>query len=268
MKLGLGLSLGTQSSGVSYEAEATAYFAAMSVAPDDTRKGHLNTLIASLKTAGVWAKLDWLCIHAAHDEQAGRVNAVDPTEVATAVNSPTFTTDRGFTGNGSSSYLNSGWNPTSGTHVFAQNSANIGVWGGTDVVATGQTELGNIYARLNSAYDATRISVATQNTGALVTPGGTPTSIGHLMGSRTGASALQYYKNGSAYGSALTTASIAVPNSPMLICAYNTNTGGLAGPSQYTTRRIQATHWGAALDGTEAAALYNALSTYMTAVGA
>lgn len=266
--ISLGLGLNQSGGGVSYEDEATAYFAAMSVAPDDTRKGHINTLVASLKTAGVWSKLDWLCLHAAHDAQAGLINLVDPTEIATNVNSVSFATDAGYTGNGSTSYLNSGWNPTVGSHQFAQNSAHIGVWGGTNVVATNQTSAGNNVARLNTAYDATRISVATNNSsGTLITPGGTPTSIGHLMGARTGAAALQYYKNGAIYGSAQTTASTAPANGAIFICAYNSNTSGGAFAAQYTTRQIQITHWGSSLSGAEVSDLYNALSVYRTAIG-
>ena len=50
------------------------------------------------------------------------------TLTASLVNSPTFTTDRGFTGNGSTSYLDSGYNVSTGGGVYAQDSAHMGVY--------------------------------------------------------------------------------------------------------------------------------------------
>ena len=149
--------------GVSYEAEALTYFAAMSVAPDDTRKGHLNTLIASLKTAGVWAKLDGLYIMAAHDAQAARVNAVNPASVATANGTITFTTDRGYAGNGTTGYLNTGFNPTTApSPKYARNSAHMGAWSRTAVNAGVEIGVDITWDDLKSRYDA--VLVATGST--------------------------------------------------------------------------------------------------------
>src|SRR5215213_2374639 len=98
--------------GVAYEAETTAIVAAMTSAPDATRQGQINTLVAALKTAGVWTKMDVLYILAAHHEQAGRVNWKNPgTLTASLISTPTFTTDRGYTSNGTSTSLNTGYNP-------------------------------------------------------------------------------------------------------------------------------------------------------------
>jgi hypothetical protein len=94
--------------GVSYDADAEAYFAAMSVEPDATRKGLLNDLIVGLKADSVWTKITWLSVLAAHDAQAARVNIKTPAQVATAINSPTFTTDLGYAGDGATSYLDTG----------------------------------------------------------------------------------------------------------------------------------------------------------------
>jgi hypothetical protein len=85
--------------GVSFDSDALAAFAAMDVEPSDSRKLLYNDLIVSLKDAGVWSKLTWLCMFAAHDDQAGLVNLINPTlEAAVGTVMPTFTTDRGFRG--------------------------------------------------------------------------------------------------------------------------------------------------------------------------
>ena len=64
----------------------------MSVQPTNARKALIDALITSLKSAGVWAKLDVLWIPAAHDSQAGRLNWKSPgTFTLAEVSSPTFT---------------------------------------------------------------------------------------------------------------------------------------------------------------------------------
>lgn len=76
----------------------------------------INTLIASLKTfttafgVSLWDRLDCLYIPAAHDPQAARINWKNPAQIATVVGSPTFTTDRGYSGVTGSSYINTGLN--------------------------------------------------------------------------------------------------------------------------------------------------------------
>lgn len=259
LSLSLVLSMGAPAP---YTPEATAYFAAMSVQPDATRKGQLNTLIAALKAGGVWSKLDWLTIHAAHDEQAARVNMVAPGEVAAVGVAPTFTTDRGHTGNGTTQYLSTGWNPTVGTHQFVQDNAHLGVWNGLDIA--GGFDLGATNARLGAStttlsWRANQASNATSAT----TAGG----IGHSMWCRTGASAADLYRNAVAVGSTAI-ASAAPANAELLLLANNSSTTGTITPASFCTRRIQAAHWGSQLTAGEVTALYNALATYMTAVGA
>jgi hypothetical protein len=107
----------------SYSAEATALFAQMSSQPNATRKGHIDTLITAMKTASIWTKFDFLYVMAAHDEQAGRLNWISPgTNTLTAVNSPTFTADQGFLGNGSNAHLTTGI-AMNGTTLHTQNDA-------------------------------------------------------------------------------------------------------------------------------------------------
>ncbi|SCY69259.1 hypothetical protein SAMN05660666_02502 [Novosphingobium aromaticivorans] len=250
----------------SYSAEATAYFAAMSVQPDATRKSALDTLIASLKSAGVWAKLDWLTVHAAHDEQAARVNAVNPAQVASVGVAPTFTTDRGYTGNGTTQYLNTGWNPSSAGGKFTQNDCFMGMWAGTDVTSGAQYDCGNSNATINGRSGAT--SPITAQSAASSTPTlPVSTSIGFTSFTRTSSTAGVAYKNGASMG-AISSTSTTLRNASFLICAANSSTTGTVTAANFSTRRNQALCWGQGLSGAEQLALYNALATYMTAVGA
>ena len=266
--MAFGLSLGFMglgsrgAGGPAYDLASSAYFAAMSVEPDDTRKGHLDALITGLKDDGIWTKLDWLMICAAHDEQAGRINAVNPAQEASVPAAPTFTTDRGFTGNGTTDYLNSGWNPTTASSPkYVQNSAHMGVWVGTNVFAN-QADVGAARAFLNSrAFSG--MSVYPNSTGQATTALPSATSIGHSLWTRRGSTEVEKYKDGASIATPAITSS-ALLNANFFIGAYS-NAGT---PTWLSTRRIQAVHWGSQLSDAEALAIYNRLATYMTAVGA
>ena len=256
--------------GVSYEAEALTYFAAMSVAPDDTRKGHLNTLIASLKTAGVWAKLDGLYIMAAHDAQAARVNAVNPASVATANGTITFTTDRGYAGNGTTGYLNTGFNPTTApSPKYARNSAHMGAWSRTAVNAGAEIGvacgLGTPATAqiLSNVFGSSR--VYTNNGNSVIAFANSPTT--HICWSRTGSNTAPYYSNAALQGTDVN-GSVVLANAEFLISAQNQSTTGTVTPGAYCQNQIMFTHFGQSLSGAEVTAMYNALSAYKTAVGA
>jgi hypothetical protein len=89
--------------------QSETLFAAMSVQPNSSRQDLYNTAIDGLVTAGIWDKGRLIYGCAAHDEQAGRLNWKTPgSNTLTAVNSPTFTTDRGFKGDDVSAHLDSG----------------------------------------------------------------------------------------------------------------------------------------------------------------
>ncbi len=246
----------------SYAPETTAYLAAMAVQPGLARAALLDALIVGLKADGLWAKLDWLMICAAHDEQAGRINAANPAQIASAPVAPTFTTDRGFTGNGSTQYLNSGFDPASGSQKFTQNDAHMGVWIGTNVQSSAQFDLGNTRATIvtrTSGGLQVRHNNATGVTKAL----GAATSVGHSVWTRTGATASEMFKEGASIGTD-TAASVNPTTGGFLICAAS-NSGT---PGSFSTRRVQAAHWGSKLASGEVAMIRTRLAAYMSAVGA
>ena len=71
-----------------------------------------NNLIIALKSAGVWAKLDTFCVWATDgDSDFALVDWIRLSNY-TAVNSPTFTSNQGYAGNGTTSYIDSNFNPS------------------------------------------------------------------------------------------------------------------------------------------------------------
>ena len=100
-------------------------------APSAAQQTLQNTLVEDLKTAGVWSKLDALYIMANDgSSDFGRLNWASPSAFELSeVSSPTFTSNQGFTGNGSSSTLDSGINMGVDTTQFNQSTLN-GSFGG------------------------------------------------------------------------------------------------------------------------------------------
>jgi hypothetical protein len=257
---------------VSYDADAVAYFTAMSVAPDTARKAVINTLVLSLKTgatsgSNIWAKLDALWLLAAHDEQAGKLNAVTPASftITTGGGAPSFTTDRGFTTDGVDDYLNTNLNVSTQATKFLQNSAAHGVW----VRSTGQHANsgwgefdGTDGAMINPRNPSNGMFFRT-NQGASVSQasGTTASSAGFWAGNRSASNATQAYKNGAALTiTNATTASTTKNSLTMKI--------GTANASTYAALEASAAFVGGSLTAAEHLDLYNALAAYMTAIGA
>lgn len=109
-----------------YGIEALRLFEAMTVKPDGRRKALIADTIKALQASGVWNQQDAVYFMAAHDAQAARLNWKNPSLFAmTAVNSPTFTRDRGYQGDGATSYLNTNLSSTTAGINFSQNNASF-----------------------------------------------------------------------------------------------------------------------------------------------
>jgi hypothetical protein len=78
--------------------------------PDSARKTAINNLISGLKSDGIWSELDSFKMYAAHEEASALLNWKAPSSnPSIKVGTPTFTIDKGFTGNGTNGYLRSGF---------------------------------------------------------------------------------------------------------------------------------------------------------------
>jgi len=87
-----------------------------------------NQLVLDLKAAGIWSKLDTLAIFATDGSSDFALIDWKRLSLYTAVNSPTFTSNGGFTGNGTSSYIDSNFRPTIGTNNYILNNAGRFFW--------------------------------------------------------------------------------------------------------------------------------------------
>lgn len=246
-----------------HHAEAIALIAAMATPPSSGRQQAITTCIGSLKAAGVWSKLDLLYVLAAADSQAAGLNWLNPSTFAlSAVSSPTFTTDRGYTGNGTSSYLDTGWDIATNGVTATLNSAHIGAYcfgTGSLVVNdfTTGTAVNNVCAirtmsGTNGGGKVNSTSIINTSALARVAPF-------HMLVARRDAVTTLMFTNGAPDASA-SIASTSLSSSDLNF--FRSNTTG------FSDRSISAGHIGGGLSDADAAALYSALHAYMVSVGA
>jgi hypothetical protein len=256
---------------VAIDADAWAWIVAMTVTPPFARQTLINTLVGSLKTAGVWSKLDALYLLAAHDAQAARLNAKAPGSfVLTAVSSPVFTVDAGYKGTGLGStaggYLSSTFAPSTAGGQWALNSAHMGVYVRTACSSVTTVQAAEVGVSSGaSAYIFTKhatagnISTALDDATISSTAAGTPNGLGHFCTSRTASTGYAKYHEGVAQAAATVT-STGLPAASVSILR--------ATPTTYSDAELCAAHWGAGLTATEAGDLRTAVHTYLAAVGA
>jgi hypothetical protein len=93
--------------------------------PSEEQKVKQNNFVIALKNLGIWDDLDILYVFATDgDSDFATLNWKAPASFqASKVSSPTFTANQGFTGNGSSAYLDTGWAPDPDGVNYTQNDA-------------------------------------------------------------------------------------------------------------------------------------------------
>lgn len=251
--------------GGSFLPQALALFARFTTPPTLLRKTQINTLIGSLISAGVWGKLDGLYLMAAADSQAARLNWVQNAYNLIPVNSPAFTADRGYAGDGSTSYLNTNFVPATAGGHYAQDSAHLLVVDRTARAANNFAQLGcidavssHIRTRLTGDFFLGNVNEATN---AVIT---NTNSDGRFITNRVDASTVRLYRNGSLLGTA-SVASNGLNTHSFFICGVSSASGTLFLPS---SDQLSCAGFGASLSPSEAAAYDAALSTYLSAVGA
>lgn len=249
-------------------AETTALLAQMTTQPNAARKSRIDALIVGLKTDGIWSKLDALWVMAAHDAQAARLNWMNPTGTTlTEVNSPAFDIDQGYTGDGTSARLDTGYIPSTDGVNLTQNSGCFGVWvnkagssaftayggarnenGGGTFSITSVTRAANgsgWYAYLNNDSSVTATTASENATGLLCVNRDTTTLAAH--------------RNSTEEASASKSSTYNLPRQLRLLAEDNRGTIG-----SHSDGQISFSWVGGSLTATERSNLYTRLNTYMT----
>ena len=95
--------------------------------PSADQQAKQNSLLVSLKTIGVWNKLDVFYVFAQNGGSAfGTLNWKNPNaNQSTLVNAPTFVSNGGLMGNGTSSYIDTNYNPSTQGVQYTLNNASM-----------------------------------------------------------------------------------------------------------------------------------------------
>lgn len=247
-----------------FETETDALIARLSPAPDATHKLQINTLIAALKSASVWSKLDGFYLNCM--ASAGQIteNWVSSSYDQTN-NSGTFTANSGVAGNGSTAYESSTFNPsTATTPNFQRDSAHLWAYS----LSTGTSDGSGTYEVGSTGPSGWALSTGRSDQGDAPRGGINASFVnypvqanckGMYVLSRTGASAIGMYKDGSSIGTDTSTTTGAPGNFTMAALRYNTF---------YSSKPLAGWGFGGGLTGADVSAMSSAIATYLTARGA
>jgi hypothetical protein len=249
---------------VTLDSAADAVISAFTTEPSVERKLAINDLVVRLKGTTIWAKLDALYLLAAHESAAALINWKNPgTFNMTAGGAPTFTADSGYTTDGVDDYLSTNFNPATAGGSFAQNSACFGIWSGTSAGSNSSKAGwydGTDGITINPHTTGNEMQVRINQGTVLQSAFGSVTDgVGLYVGNRSGASAVQAYRNGASITTA-TTASTALNSAAIRL-------GGITA-SSFAALTFRAAVIGGSLSSSEQSDLYNFILEYLRQVGA
>jgi lysophospholipase L1-like esterase len=245
--------------------ELITYITGLATPLGSIQKGLLNTLLGSVKSGlGItnWSEVfDVFYVFAGETSESALKNLVKNAHHATLVNAPVFTAGRGFAGNGTSSYINTNYNPSTQAVNYLLNSAAIGLFSNTGAASTSLDMGARTTSTTNRIVLATRYNDAFLghlNTSNVAAGFANTNGSGNYIITRTGANVQEDYLNGVNVKSE-TDASTALPNTNIVIGAMNT-----AGTiSLYSARQYSFAYAGRGLSQAEVLVVKNALANYL-----
>lgn len=151
-----------------------------------------NQLLVDLKSAGIWSRLDTFAMFATDGSSSFAL--IDWKRLVTYTNnSSTFSTNGGFTTNGTNGFINTNFNPFTGTFNYVRDNASRSFWVDNRTVATYFEGLTN--ANANATYNGSAldqlINQGVTNLNALTDMG----SDGFKSINRTSSTAVEIFNN-------------------------------------------------------------------------
>jgi hypothetical protein len=247
-------------------AELTTYTTGLTTALSDSQLRNLDTFIASVKTGLSITNLsdafDTIYVLAGETSESSLRNLVKNAHHATAVNSPTFAKYEGFTGNGTTSYINTNYNPATEADNYALNASAIGIYNRTgvqaavnDIGAVNASGIGvtlNVTALLDNS--SVRHNSDLHNTLNNI-------RLGMKISSRSNNASIVYYENKTAQNEYIASSSIYSGNI-YILCRNNNGS-----PSAYSSNQLSFAFLGKDLTSTNVGKIVDAFEVYMDANG-
>lgn len=247
-----------------YSAETQQYFNRLAVLPGSDTLIKIAEFIDSLKQNGTWLKIDemWLL---ANKTSANALVGLKNKKNCVSVNSPSFSIYRGFTSNGTTSYLSTQFNLGTEGVNYTQNSASIGVYSRTNASDLGLHDMGCVNSGTDRVFLQSRSG--TNFAGRINDADGdvisNSDSRGFFIINRSGGSATQYYKNGTNLKNG-TTSSTAVPSMVIYILCRNGN----GTPADFSTKQLSFAFVGGSLSSQDVKNFNSCLERLLDYLGA
>jgi hypothetical protein len=251
--------------------QGATYIAALT-SPTPTEQTAFKTAICSMVAHGTFALLDALYIEANTSAANAKVNAVNPgTFNLVQTGSLTFTADQGFTGDGSTGFLDTGFTPSTAGGHMALNSTGFGFCA-LNNRTTANNSVG--FGAFNSgsgigSYFLTLFSAPVKNGGAindagsdLVNPGAATTQ-GSWAFTRTASNVSKIYHNGAGLSTNQGAGSVSLTDRSIYEFARNDT----AGPSSFTTDQHAYFFMGAGLTDAQVLSIHNDLGAMLWTLG-
>jgi hypothetical protein len=238
-------------------------------------KTNYDTLITGLVNDGLFSKLDFLYIFAAPDSTTAKLNLITGSSFNPATyNAPAgpaessqFSAYHGYTGDGSTVFIDSVTSPGSGN--FLQDTASFGAYcvagvsASNDLTLIGTRSAGGVFSDVTNLHASNSFLYRINTSGGSFQAPANASRPGMYVLSRTGASAYASYKNGTQQDTGTNGDFALTAMSSFYILARN-DPGGASG---FSFDQVGAAFIGGALSSTEAGNLSTRLNTFMTAYG-
>ena len=247
------------------DSDAQAFITAAGIT-DSTQKTAINTLVSSLKSAGLWSKCYAIYPFVGGTATTHKWNLKDPRDLDAAYrltfpNGATHSST-GVDWNGTNQYANTFFTPSTGG--FTSTSAHLSYYSREDVTAAVQLEWGVIDGSSPFSQNAMalkysgNLAAAIYGTNASATTASNTNSAGFFLFNRV-AGNNEVYKGTTRILNVAQTAGVAPK--PLYLGAENNNNTTAEG---YTTKQCAFASIGATLTSTEESNYYSAVQAYQT----
>ena len=275
MRIARGISVSNTSKPIStaivYDADAAAFFTAASIT-DTTQKSAVNTLVLSLKSANIWAKMKALYPVVGGVASSHAVNLKTPGTYNLSFATGWTHSSTGMTPNGAT-YANTNLIPN--THL-TNNNSHISVYLRTNIDNAGceigiQDDMGlgvtsSPYYLITRSSNNLVATIQTDDANRII--GSNTNSLGLYITSRTTSTNIKQYKNSSIFGTNTNTSTGTRARYSIPLGAYRyINDLGSDTYSSYSNRQQSFASIGDGLTDAEASAFYTAVQNYQTTLG-
>jgi len=225
----------------------------------------VDQFVFNEKTNGTWTLTDDYWGFFAENAIQG-LTSLKQRRLATVVNSPTFTTDRGYVFNGTTQYINTGFVPTTHGVALTGVQTRIAVYERTDVssagISAGSVDSGAVAIRITPRNGANVVGRVTSGDATVALPASN--SQGFVALSRDNSTTINGYKNGVALTPATVAVGSTLPAYALYIgCANNAGTAG-----SFRAASIGFVALGGPLSAAQELAQRTNVQAWATAVGA